>query len=95
MNNVVNLRVIEICKLLTPVELKSQFPLPEDSYAHITQWRKDISNILHKKDKRFLAIVGPCSVHDGRSALDYAYRLNELRKKVEDKIGRPLRAGVN
>ncbi|MBO7108008.1 MAG: 3-deoxy-7-phosphoheptulonate synthase [Verrucomicrobia bacterium] len=86
MNNLVNLRVAEICKLLTPAELKSQFPLPEELYALITLWRKEISNILHKKDKRFLAIVGPCSVHDGRSALDYAYRLSELRKKVEDKI---------
>ena len=86
MNNIVNLRVAEICKLLTPAELKSQFPLPEELYALITLWRKEISNILHKKDKRFLAIVGPCSVHDGKSALDYAYRLSELRKKVEDKI---------
>lgn len=83
---VVNLRVAQVSKLLTPAELKKQLPLPSQLNENIIRGRKHVSEILHKQDKRFLVIVGPCSVHDVDAALEYARRLSQLRKKVEDRI---------
>ncbi len=84
--NVVNLRVSAVSPLLTPLELKQLFPLPILLKEEIIKHRKVISDILHGRDSRFLAIVGPCSVHDVTSAEDYAERLSKLYNKVQDKI---------
>ena len=83
---IVNLRVAEVSRLLPPVELKQQFPSSVDLSEAIRQKRQEISDIIHKRSKRFLVIVGPCSVHDEDAALEYARRLSNLRKAVLDKF---------
>jgi 3-deoxy-7-phosphoheptulonate synthase len=42
--------------------------------------------VLHGKDSRLLAIVGPCSIHDPKAALDYAGRLLELRRRFQSEL---------
>jgi 3-deoxy-7-phosphoheptulonate synthase len=37
-------------------------------------------------DQRLLAIVGPCSIHDPASALEYAERLAPLRQRLGDEL---------
>lgn len=65
--------------MITPQELKNQFPCKEtDSYRAV------IKNILSGVDGRLLLIVGPCSIHDLASALEYGKRLAALSKEVED-----------
>jgi phospho-2-dehydro-3-deoxyheptonate aldolase len=39
------------------------------------------SAILEGRDEPLLVIVGPCSIHDPRSALEYADRLAALAAK--------------
>ena len=46
--------------------------------------RAEISGILNGKDKRFLLIAGPCSIHDTGAAFEYAVKLSGLRKKYGD-----------
>jgi 3-deoxy-7-phosphoheptulonate synthase len=48
--------------------------------------REAIQRILRRKDDRLLAIVGPCSIHDERAALEYAERLAGLAQSVADRI---------
>lgn len=83
---IVNLRVAEVSKLLSPVELKQQFPSSVELSEEIRQRRQEISDIIHKRSKRFLVIVGPCSVHDEDAALEYARRLSNLRRTVLDQF---------
>jgi 3-deoxy-7-phosphoheptulonate synthase len=45
-----------------------------------------IRRILTREDDRLLAVVGPCSIHDQQSALEYAGRLMELRDRLADRI---------
>lgn len=92
MNTVFNqdsLHNVNICDekvLLTPKGLKQEFPLPEHLRKQIEESRKVISDIIHKHDKRQLIVIGPCSIHDPVSALEYAKKLKVLADKVSDKL---------
>ncbi|EQA05507.1 3-deoxy-7-phosphoheptulonate synthase [Glaesserella parasuis 12939] len=84
-----SLHNVNICDekvLLTPKGLKQEFPLPEHLRKQIEKSRKVISDIIHKRDKRQLIVIGPCSIHDPVSALEYARKLKVLADKVSDKL---------
>jgi 3-deoxy-7-phosphoheptulonate synthase len=48
--------------------------------------RRTIQNIIDKKDRRLMVITGPCSIHDEKAALEYAERLDALKKQVDDTL---------
>ena len=70
--------------IIPPAELKSLFPMQEESNRTVIESREIISNILAKKDRRMIAIVGPCSIHDPDAALEYAGKLKKLAETVRD-----------
>ena len=67
--------------MISPQELKYKFILQEKQRQFIIQSRQIIKNIISKKDKRFLVIVWPCSIHDTQQALEYAKRIKEISAK--------------
>jgi len=81
-----DLRVKEIVRLLTPRELKTQLPAPDAANATVARSRERVIRILRQEDPRLLVVVGPCSIHDGKGALDYATRLNALRQEFSDRM---------
>jgi 3-deoxy-7-phosphoheptulonate synthase len=86
MKNTNDLHITEIKPLISPFALKKEFPMTESSNKTVVQSRDAITNILHKKDSRLMAIVGPCSIHDAKAALEYAEKLIMLKNKIQDKI---------
>ena len=72
--------------LITPTELKRVIPLSDAARKVISQGRKNIENILERKDHRVIVVVGPCSIHDLKAAHDYANRLKALEEKVGDTL---------
>src|SRR4051794_7855522 len=48
--------------------------------------RNAIHTILNGQDDRLLVVVGPCSVHDPKAALEYAERLATLREDLADQL---------
>jgi len=52
----------------------------------VVRGREAIENILRQQDTRLLVVVGPCSIHDVKGALDYAGRLNKLRQELGDRM---------
>jgi 3-deoxy-7-phosphoheptulonate synthase len=81
-----DLRVKEIARLLTPRELKGQQPMTEASALTVTRGREAIRRILAQKDGRLLVVVGPCSIHDVNAALDYAGKLNTVRRELRERL---------
>ena len=59
---------------------------PKKAAETVRVCRNDISNILTGNDDRILLVCGPCSIHDIKSAMEYAKRLLELSKKVQDDV---------
>lgn len=81
-----DLRVRGYLKLPEPGTLKNEIPISANAAETVSFGRKRVERILLQEDKRLLAIVGPCSIHDDNAAIEYAQRLNELRKRVADNI---------
>jgi 3-deoxy-7-phosphoheptulonate synthase len=67
-------------------------PLSLDAVAKVVDARKQICDILDNKSDKFIMIVGPCSIHDQDSAIEYAKRLSKLSKEVDDKVLLVMRA---
>lgn len=65
-------------------DLKTQFASNDSQRDFIKINRQTIRNILNGIDPRFLLIVGPCSIHDVKSAKEYALRLKSLSKRVSN-----------
>jgi len=42
--------------------------------------------ILHGMDDRLIVIIGPCSIHDTKAAMDYARRLVEQRERFKNEL---------
>ncbi len=81
-----NLHVKEIVRLLSPNELKSHLPSNESVGATVARSRERIIRILRREDPRLLVVIGPCSIHEKKSALEYAERLNALRLEMADRM---------
>ena len=77
-----DLRIKGYQPLTAPDILKTEIPVSARANETVVAGRQTIENILRKKDRRLLVVVGPCSIHDEKAALEYASRLNRLRKQV-------------
>lgn len=80
----VDIRIRAVDTLLTPDELNERLPVDSATARFIAQSRDTINNIIKGRDRRLLAVVGPCSLHDPVAALDYATRLKALSDQVSD-----------
>jgi 3-deoxy-7-phosphoheptulonate synthase len=74
-----NLNIESIQRLLSPRELKEVHPTTPAANQLVYESRETIKRILAQEDKRFLVVVGPCSVHDPVAVFDYATRLKTLQ----------------
>lgn len=75
-----------ILPLITPAQLKQELPLSEAACATVIRGRDTIKDILDGKDKRIFVVIGPCSIHDIKAAHEYADKLANLAKEIEDTI---------
>ncbi len=81
-----NLNIREEQPIITPAELKKQYPLTENIIHTVHTGQTTVKNILSREDKRQLVVVGPCSIHDVEVAKDYARRLKAFAEEVEDTL---------
>lgn len=81
-----NINVISQDVLLTPVQLKREIPASELAQSTVAAGRQTLCNILDGKDHRLFVVVGPCSIHDLDAAREYAGKLRQLARQVEDTL---------
>jgi 3-deoxy-7-phosphoheptulonate synthase len=80
-------RIDDITVLPPPEHLIRFFPISgTPTEALIRKTRKKIRDLIHGKDDRLLVIIGPCSIHDPRAALEYCQRLLVERKRFADEL---------
>ena len=72
--------------LIPPSELKKQLPFTENTEKTVLQGRQEIRNILKGDDHRLIVVTGPCSIHDIKSAKEYAIKLKALSDEVSDSL---------
>jgi len=77
-----DVRVKEIKEVLTPDAILKDFPTSEAAAQNTYATRQDIHRVLHGGDDRLVVVIGPCSIHDPKAALEYAERLKVQRTRL-------------
>tara|TARA_Y100000813_G_C24141496_1_gene342691 strand:- start:152 stop:1201 length:1050 start_codon:yes stop_codon:yes gene_type:complete len=81
-----NININSIGVIPSPQEIKNLFPLNDSLVENITKTRDDIKKVLSGEDNRLIVIVGPCSIHDPKSALEYASYLSRRIEKYKKRL---------
>ena len=81
-----DVNILSRSKLPTPGEIHSELPLSLDCVSQVMRHRQEVFDILDRKDPRRIIVVGPCSIHDRTSAIEYADKLAKLSSEVSDKL---------
>ena len=81
-----DINVVETRPLPSPGELLAELPKTEAQADFVTRAREDIRRLIFTDERRFLLIIGPCSIHDLKAGRDYAQKLAALSKEVSDRI---------
>ena len=75
--NTDDIRIDEIRQLLPPSLLISELPILESSAKLIHSTRSNIESILSGASDKLLVVVGPCSIHDTKAAIEYAQNVKK------------------
>jgi 3-deoxy-7-phosphoheptulonate synthase len=86
MINTNNLHIKALQALTAPETLLSELSVDNDMAKHIQQSRENISQSVQGNDKRQVVIIGPCSIHDTKAALEYAARLKGCIDNYSDTL---------
>ena len=81
-----NTRIIDRRKVPAPYELVNKYPINDQISKLVYGTRNEISQILHNKDDRIFVVVGPCSIHDPISAIEYAKKLSDEAKNFSENL---------
>ena len=81
-----DLRIRDISALSTPDAVMQVVAAPATAMKTVANARRAVQDILHGRDKRVAVVVGPCSIHDPKSAMEYAARLVALRSTLGDRL---------
>ncbi|MCH8622851.1 3-deoxy-7-phosphoheptulonate synthase AroG [Undibacterium sp. TS12] len=74
-----DLRIREMKELVPPSHLIREFACSEKASETAGNARTALHRILHGQDDRLMVVIGPCSIHDPKAAMEYARRLAEVR----------------
>jgi 3-deoxy-7-phosphoheptulonate synthase len=86
MHRTSDLNVVETRTLPSPTALLAELPKTTAQAAFVANSREDIRRIIFTDDRRFLLLIGPCSIHDVEAGRDYARRLAALAREVSDRV---------
>ncbi len=81
-----DVRITGMQEVIAPASLMQELPISAEASSLVFSTRRQIADIIHKRDDRLLAIIGPCSIHDPAAAIEYAGRLAGLAHKYRDNL---------
>ena len=81
-----DLRIVKTRPLLAPAILAEEIPLTDIAARRVYEARRAIESILDGDDARLMVVVGPCSVHDTKAALEYATKLKRVADALSDAL---------
>ena len=85
-DKVTNLRITDSEALPSPAELCEDIARTSEQKALVARARKEMHDLIQGKDKRLLAVVGPCSIHDLEACREYAERFAKLAEEIKERL---------
>jgi 3-deoxy-7-phosphoheptulonate synthase len=86
-----DVRIEQGDELLAPMQVMRELASTERSEATTFEGRKAVHDILRGADDRLLVVVGPCSIHDYKAAVEYAKRLKGERERLRHDLAIVMR----
>ena len=87
-----DLRIRDVRPLIPPAILLEEIPISERASNVVADARQAITNIVQGRDPRLVVVVGPCSIHDPKAALEYGERLKPVADRLADRLLVVMRA---
>jgi 3-deoxy-7-phosphoheptulonate synthase len=81
-----DLRVAGFVRLQAPRAIKQELVATEHITDVVVRGRRAVLDILAQRDDRLLVVIGPCSLHDPKGALEYARKLAEVSREMNDQM---------
>ena len=81
-----DVRIQEIKELVPPAHVLREFPATPKAAEVAYEARQAIHRILYGADDRLLVVIGPCSIHDPKAAMEYAHKLKAEAERVKDDL---------
>jgi 3-deoxy-7-phosphoheptulonate synthase len=81
-----NLNIQSLDSLPTPAAVHAEIALSDSTKQTILASRLAIAQILERKDRRPMIVLGPCAIYDPTAAIEYAEKLAQLAQRVSDKL---------
>ena len=85
-HNTDDLRIREIKELNPPSHVMREYACKPTASATVFSARQSLHRILHGMEDRLAVVIGPCSIHDTRAALEYADRLKPVRDRLAGEL---------
>ena len=86
LHNTDNVRIISSAPMVSPNALIEKLPLSEKAASGVVNARNTIKNVLYGNDNRLMVLVGPCSIHDTKAAMEYAQNLSKLKDELSEDL---------
>lgn len=81
-----DLRIREMKELTPPSHLIREFGCSETAATVAANSRQALHRILHGQDDRVMVVIGPCSIHDPKAAMEYAAQLAQARQQFAGEL---------
>ena len=81
-----DLRIRSISDVIPPAQVHEEMPISDAAAELVHDTRQAIHRLLHGEDDRLLVVMGPCSIHDPKAALEYASRLKKHADALGDRL---------
>ena len=81
-----DLRIREMKELLPPSHLIREFACSDKASETAANARHALHRILHAQDDRVMVVIGPCSIHDTKAAMEYAQKLVQARQRFSGEL---------
>ncbi len=86
MKKIFNVNIERQHAIPTPQEIRTELAISPEIADAVFQRRKEIEDVIARRDKRLLLIAGPCSVDSVEAALEYGSRLVRLQQETASKF---------
>ena len=84
--NTDNVRIISSAPMVSPNTLIKKIPQSSKASKGVFSARQVIKEIIYGEDKRLMVLVGPCSIHDTKAAIEYANKLVKLKEELDEDL---------
>jgi 3-deoxy-7-phosphoheptulonate synthase len=81
-----DLRIQQVRPLIPPAILIEEIPMNGAASALVTETRSAITDVIYGRDSRLVVVVGPCSIHDPRAALEFGGWLGRMHARYADSL---------